>query len=187
MPKILSLQEWMRHHFYSAFVVSEHLADNFNVLAHYRPLPMLGAPEECIGRVHSNLLRSSFSGLPRGWEMFVLSWHFSANRPLTEPLLEWASEVAVEFIYNNKRYAQSPLHELLHGELSLAGDDAKVDDQFHLAGIPIWMRENMSFELLVDASSDQARIAKARLIKSLDGQRLVVWGYLSGYLKLEVV
>jgi hypothetical protein len=186
MP-VLHLQEWTRHHLYSAFVVSEQLPQDFNLMDRRRAMPMLGADDETVGRIHTSLVRSGLAGLPRNWEFFALAWHFSINRALTEQILEWASEVNVEFLYNHKRYGESPLHELLHGELSLAGDDIKLIDDRRWAGIPIWMRENLPYELRVDASSKHAQLAKEKLLSALSGQRLVVWGYISGYLKREVV
>ena len=204
MPKLLEIYSWTRETLYSACVLFSHPAPDR--LFHYARSEVLPGAKQFATKAHTNLWRSGRAGLPQSWEFFVSSWRFTMNRPLTEELLDWASEISVEFIYNYKRYAQEPLVELLQGTRSISSDEpfgrpfseeklAAFLEKFQVPTtplslpahwLPVWMRENLIFEVTLSGDSEVAEQAYQRLLDSLDGQRLVMWGHLDGYMKRPV-
>ena len=141
---VLDLSEWMSESFRSAFFVEPYTLDKeWELFTYGRGAPIPGT-DRTATRALTNLPRSGDSGLPRGWEMYVLQWRAMVNMPLEQPILDWASETSVQFEYNSKFYGQTTLLDLLLGARAI-GDP-----------MPIHVRENLGFRAAVTTDNEKA-------------------------------
>jgi hypothetical protein len=106
-----------------------------------------GAPEVKATPAHTNIVRSGEVGLPKDWEMLVCRWRATLNVPLSEAVLAWAAETAVQFEYNSKLYGSATLADLLLSTQPMASPS---NDR------PIHMRENLGYCARVRTGSERS-------------------------------
>lgn len=149
---VINLVDYIHTSYRSAFVVGLHTAQDFRetLFTNVRSQPIPGHPTGAVSsRTHCNLPRSGDNGLPKDWQMLVEKWYAVINVPLAESVMEFASHMFMDFIYNGKTYGDATLLELLLGKVSLAGEV--------LAGggmTPVMMRENLGFHVNVRMESE---------------------------------
>jgi hypothetical protein len=65
----------------------------------------------------SNLVRPGYSGLPQGWESWLVAWRAALTAPAAvlaaDALTAFAASTSARFEYGQKMYASLPLAELL--------------------------------------------------------------------------
>lgn len=161
-------------------------------------------------RAHTNIPKGGYNGLPKDWEFAVLNWRASFNLPYEQPLLDWAAETSVQFMYNESCVGDAVLADLLFGARRLGTN-----------GLPVLMRENLGyratvrtenarvFDNLIDwlkrtseymalqevkdammvVKSDKALDSLRRAVKLLDVEPrdLTGWIHLEGYMNRVVV
>lgn len=95
---------------------------------------------------HTNIPRDGHVGLPREWEMLVCRWRAAINMPLDQPVLDWAAETAVDFIYNDKKCGSETLADLILSGATMA---SQAGDQ------PVHVRENLSYSVVVRTENEK--------------------------------
>lgn len=93
-------------------------------------------------RAHTNVPKSGYSGLPKDWEFSALSWRASMSLPYEQPLLDWAAETAVQFMYNETCVGDAVLADLLFGSRRIGTN-----------GLPVLMRENLTYFVRVSTEN----------------------------------
>jgi hypothetical protein len=149
----LSLSEWTMSTLRSAFIVHPYRDDfQWPCFSYGRSQPIVGDPEQLAQLVHTNIPRSGESGLPKDWEMYVTRWRASISEPLAQPILDFASRCEAVFSYNQKKFADAPLLDLLLAPQNIAGIEQP--------NLPVHLRESLSFEVIV--SVDRATVTHLR-------------------------
>jgi len=210
--RVIDLTEWkLNRSFRSALVIDSHepCPSDWALFTYNRSQSIVGTNLKAT-RAHSNIPRVGDSGLPKDWEMYVMRWRATISMPLVQPVLDWATETAVQFEYNSKIYADATLLDLLLSPQSL---DA-----------PTHMQENLPYQVTVNSTpaavaalrewlrtdsdaSDQVRDAVAQLdtiigmvsdanigtalrrvqAKLVKSRALTVWVHFEGPLKVVIV
>jgi hypothetical protein len=132
-------------------------------------------------RVHTNVPRAGYAGLPMGHEMFVYRWQAKTNIRIDEPLLDWASESVAQFVYNDKPYAR-PVIDLLMAPQAF-WVDLPPDQRGNATTsghMPIQLRENLSFHVQIQTASRALEQLQQFLITHTVGHRMIFWIYLDG-------
>lgn len=162
--------EFRPHALYGAFVIG--LTDNFQ----YDPFGYSLSRGTAAMRSDTNLIRCGANGLPSGWEMIVQQWRARTSEVLSQPVLDFASTVAVELRYNGSLAAEATLLDLLTRPV-------RSPEEMQDAPIMLRMREHRSFEARVNIESESARGAFKTY---LQGRGAKFWIYLEGQIYTEV-
>lgn len=199
---------------YSAFVIDAELHrqginTQFN-LFEYSMGQVLVGHTMAARRIHTNMPRSGYNGLPTGWAMQVSRWRASVNmRYLVEPVLEWAADTHLRFYIQSRPIAYSPLADLLLApqQISDAGGSRSAQEIYQatargerLDGRPILLAENINFTVEVEFGTQAVqRMLMNYLVEravDLNGNRddvsgelkprLTCWVWLEGALAKQV-
>jgi len=89
--------------------------------------------QRVLNRGHTNVLRSSDSGLPKDWVFYAQAISARLSEPLVQEVLDFAAVCQVAFVYNDKYEFRGTLLDLVHGA----------------APLETFMRECLSYKVVV--------------------------------------
>ncbi len=139
--EVIYLADWIYGSLYAAAVVQPY-GDAYDMLEPFaagRSQQLAGAPAgENATSAHTNIPRNGDNGLPRDWEMYVSGFQAKCSLPLEQPVVDFASDCATQFVYNGIIYGQCRLIDLLLGSVFLSGEGGALK-------LPIHMKENLSY------------------------------------------
>lgn len=111
------------------------------VFAAGRSEPIPGGTRR-MARAHTNVPKSGYNGLPKDWEFAALSWRASFSLPYEQPLLDWAAETSVQFMYNENCVGDAVLADLMFGSRRIGTN-----------GLPVLMREALTYFVRVSTEN----------------------------------
>jgi len=155
--KTISLNELLYSTLRSACMIQPWADDDhWDLFVNGQSQPLAGNPNIAATLAHTNVPRSGDSGLPKDWSMLAYRWRASSNVPPVQPMLDWASETSVSFLYNQKRYATEKLADLLLGPQLLG----------QLPDCPIHLRESLSYKAIIYTENRAALIGLRRWLRN---------------------
>jgi hypothetical protein len=148
-------------------------------------------------RVHTNIPRGGWSGLPQGYEALVVGWRARITEdPEERAVKDWLHATAVEFRYNSRIMIQSPLSELVRGEPRVitadeaeylfSDDPSKVNAMAARLGMQtIRLQEQLSYMVDLEPIDRKAMDGLSAYLKA-HNRTLTLWIYLDALIATPV-
>lgn len=174
---------------YSAFILEADgpVFDEITLFEYGLAQPIANVLDKTATRVHTNIARAGYAGLPLGHEFYVSRWRAVTNLRREEPLLDWASESSAQLIYNNKTIMTTPLIDLLMAPQMMIVESTDQAGQPTLHTVPLWMRENVTFSVLIQTSSRLLEQLQQHLLVNSVSRRMIFWIHLDGLHRKDVL
>lgn len=135
---------------------------------------------------HTNVPRAGHVGLPMNWDASIDRWRAVTSIRFAEPVLEWASQTEAAFRFNDKLADRRPLIDLLFSSQSILEPDP--NDAHYTRGRPssrqpLWMRENLSYEVEVISNPGAVPKLQRWLVEHTQDYALITWIFLEGVIR----
>lgn len=147
---------------------------------------------------HTNLHRSSSSGLPHGYEFIAFGWHAEVIAPAAvvncDAMAAWLASTSIIYKYRQKHQSTLPLGSLVWRPPARAPEEVTAEEpppppvDFPYGQpftLPIQMQHNLSFGVTIEPQSSSACSALRVTLKHV-GARCLVRVFLRGLYKEPV-